>query len=559
MTARELAERSSRGLVARAYQFARKAHTGQKRLSGETYFSHVESVADQLAAWHLDEDGVAAGLLHDVVEDTPHTLDDIEREFGAMVRSLVDGVTKIGHIKYRGKEEQKENLRKLMLALGEDIRVILIKLADRQHNMRTLSFLPREKQERIALETAEIYAPLAYRLGMQHLAGELEDLAFPYLHPKEHAWLLNNTRTRYEERERYLEKIKPVVASALARARVRIEKIEFRVKRYASLYKKLVQNEMDVARIYDLIAFRIIVPDLKDCYTALGVIHELWPPLPGRIKDYIAMPKPNGYRSLHTTVFCEDETVVEFQVRTGEMHREAEDGIAAHFTYKERKRAKDSLKARQEEVEWVQRLREWQEEPENKKDKQFIEAMKIDFFKDRIFALTTKGEVIDLPAGATPVDFAYRIHTNVGDECVGARANDRPVPLDYELRSGDVVKILTQKNKRPSLDWITFVKSPSVKRHIRGTLRKSGLLARKIRRTEFLVSAIDRIGLLRDVSSTISRTRTNIVSTSSGPDRRRETHLIKVRCDVDDEVKIARIAARLKAVKGVIRVEARFV
>ncbi|MEK7195679.1 MAG: HD domain-containing protein, partial [Patescibacteria group bacterium] len=323
--------------ISKAYDFSKRAHGAQRRASGEPYFTHVTATAQNLLDWEMDETTIAAGLLHDTVEDTNVSLDEIKKEFGEETAFLVNGVTKLGKIKYRGEEGQAETMRKMILAMAEDLRVVLIKLADRRHNMQTLKALPPLKQKRISQETMEIYSPIAYRLGMQRLSGELEDMAFPYLYHKEYRWLIENVADRYDQREKYLRKLEPIIEHALKDAGVVSVSLDFRAKRYSSLYKKLLRYDMDLDKIHDLVALRLVVKTIEDCYAALGVIHKLWPPVPGRIKDYIAMPKPNGYRSLHTTVFCQDNRIVEFQIRTHEMHEEAENGIAAHWAYEQMK------------------------------------------------------------------------------------------------------------------------------------------------------------------------------------------------------------------------------
>ena len=342
MTIKEMVKQGPQGLVARAYAFAEKAHRGQARKSGEPYFGHPLATAETLADWHMDDATIAAGLLHDTVEDTGVPLEIVQKEFGGDVAFLVNGVTKLGHLKYRGDEKdsknQAENLRKMIVALSEDLRVVFIKLADRLHNMGTLTALPPAKQKRVALETDEIYAPLAYRLGMYNLSGELQDLAFPYLYPKEYEWLIKNTKEQYETRTIYLSKIKPEVLRVLREHDIRPLAVEVRAKRYSSLYKKLLRRNMDMGKIYDLVALRIIVATVPECYAALGVIHEAWPPVPRRIKDYVAMPKPNGYRSLHTTIIGPEEKTMEIQIRTKEMHDEDQYGVAAHWLYKEKGR-----------------------------------------------------------------------------------------------------------------------------------------------------------------------------------------------------------------------------
>ncbi|MBI3638402.1 bifunctional (p)ppGpp synthetase/guanosine-3',5'-bis(diphosphate) 3'-pyrophosphohydrolase [Candidatus Wolfebacteria bacterium] len=462
-------------LVKKAFDFSKSAHEGQKRMSGEPYFQHSYKTALKLIEWRLDPQTIIAGLLHDTIEDTPYDLEKIKNEFGEEISFLVEGVTKLGHLKYRGAKARAENLRKMILALSQDLRVVLIKLADRLHNMKTLSAIPPQKQKRIALETYEIYATLAYRLGMQGLAGELQDLSFPYLYPEEYKWLTENVKERYEERVKYLEKVRPILEKALGENGIEIIKIDSRAKRYASLYRKLKRHEMNLDLIYDLVAERIIVKTIEDCYAALGIIHQMWPPLPGRIKDYIALPKPNGYQSLHTTVFCVDNKPTEFQIRTQKMNEEAELGIAAHWVYEEEKENSESgekkvVFGKKRELGWVKQLREWQKDfPDSE---EFIDSLKIDFFKDRIFAVTPKGEVIDLPAESTPIDFAYHVHSEIGDQAAGARVNNKIAPLDYKLSSGDVVEIIIQKNKKPSESWLSFVKSEAARKKIQAYLRE---------------------------------------------------------------------------------------
>ncbi len=564
MTLKTLVAKSPDGVVARAYRFAEAAHRGQKRLSGEAYFSHCAAVGESLISWGVDEATIAAGLLHDVIEDTKETEESVERTFGKEITFLVNGVTKLGKAKYRKEsEKQRENVKKLILALSEDIRVILVKLADRLHNIETVDYLPREKRRRVALETYEIYAPLAYRLGMQRLAGELEDLSFAVLYPQEYHWLVSRMQERYEERIAYLKRLKPLLSRALADESIEPITIEFRAKRYASLYKKLLRYDMEIEKIYDLIAFRIVVESIADCYATLGIIHTLWPPVPGRIKDYIAMPKPNGYRSLHTVVFSVDTRMVEFQVRTKEMHDEAENGVAAHWAYEEAKGTKGYAErkasvANEREVSWVEKLRAWQEENQYRGD-DYMESLKIDFFRDRIFAITPQGEVVDLPSGATPIDFAYQIHSEIGDGCIGARVNGSIVPLDYELRSSDVVEIVTQKGKKPSPTWLATVKTAAAKHHIRRAAEKSDSLIaiQRPQNTELRITATDRIGLLRDITSSISRSRVNIVGSSSGSEKRGAFHVFRIRCETADPEKISKLTLKLKEVRGVREISSR--
>ncbi|MBI4119645.1 MAG: RelA/SpoT family protein [Parcubacteria group bacterium] len=550
MTVKELAKENA--LIEKAYEIAEKAHAPQKRKTGEPYFNHCLATAQAVADWKLDEQSIAAALLHDVVEDTDYSLEKIRENFGEEIAFLVDGVTKLGKIKYRGVEAQVENLRKMILALSRDIRVVLIKLADRLHNMKTLSSLPPPKQKRIALETLEIYSPLAYRLGMQHIAGELEDLAFPYIYPQEYKWLTKTVQEKYEARERYLKKVEPMLRAELKKNNIPAVNINYRAKRYYSLYKKLLRYDMDVEKIYDLVALRVIVPTVSDCYAALGIVHKLWPPLPGRFKDYIALPKPNGYRSLHTTVFCVDGKITEIQIKTQEMHEEAENGIAAHWAYEEAKGGTGYLKrqavaARTKDLAWVQQLRNWQKEFSDPEE--FMQSLKIDFFTDRIFVITPKGEVIDLPVGSTPIDFAYQIHTEVGNHASGARVNGKIVPLDQRLQSGNVVDILTQKNKRPSESWLQFAKSGSAKNHIRSALRQGGgvLKPQKPKRAELKIMCEDRIGLLKDITSIISRSHVNMNGVQSGRTGRFVN--MKIGCETADKTKIEKIILKLK--KGI--------
>jgi len=516
----------------------------------------------------MDDTTIAAGILHDTVEDTGVPLDTIKKEFGDEVAFLVDGVTKLGHIKYRenGAEEAKaENLRKMVLALSQDLRVVFIKLADRMHNMQTLSSLPPAKQKRIALETDEIYASLAYRLGMHNVSGELQDLAFPYLHPREYEWLLTTAKERYAERERYLEKIKPQVRRVLDEHDIHPIDIEIRAKRYSSLYKKLLKRDMDIERVHDLVAMRVIVETLPECYAALGVIHEAWPPLPRRIKDYIAMPKPNAYRSLHTTVIGPEGKQVEIQIRTKEMHDENEYGVAAHWLYKQKQEgAAVSGKKLAQEIAWVQQLRNWQEHftgAENDPE-EFVHAMKIDFFTDRIFVVTPRGDVIDLPAGSTPIDFAYHVHSEIGNSAIGAKVNGIMSTLDRPLKSGDVVEIVTQKGKKPSEDWLRFAKTAIARDHIRLALRKKNTLVRLLQlptHAELKIIVEDRVGLIKDISGAIAELHIGIMSFNTEPATGKKFHINKVDVASTDKKKIEKLLAKLRGVKGVKEITYRLI
>ncbi len=480
---------ASTQLIEEAYYFAKEAHRGQKRLNGEPRLEHLLQTAYTLAKLKLDAASLAAGLLHDVLEYTPVKLIEIKRQFGNEIAFLVEGITYVDKIKYQKKdkvpEDQAENIRKILLAMAKDIRVILIKLADRLHNMKTLNALSPEKQKRQSWETVEIYAPLAYRLGIGELKGQLEDLAFPYIYPKEHQEITKQVQDKYIQGKKYIQKITPLIRKELVKKRVKIVEIHSRAKHYYSLYKKLIRYDMDWHKIYDLVALRIIVPDIETCYAALGIIHKNWKPLIGRIKDYISIPKPNGYQSLHTTVFCQNGKITEFQIRTPQMHEEAEYGIAAHWYYTEKKDFKNYFKKtllgklskkenRQltEELAWVKQLQEWQKE-KFLSPQEFIDSLKIDFLKDRIFVFTPKGDVINLPEGATPVDFAYQIHTDIGNQCVGAKIDGKFSSLSESLQNGQVVEIAVQKNKKPSRDWLKFVKTNQAKSRIKAWHRKN--------------------------------------------------------------------------------------
>ena len=471
-------------LIERAYNFAAKIHQGQKRLSGEDYIFHCLAAAEIVADLKVDSKTLAATLLHDVlddIEDDKTALEErskeLEKEFGKETAELVYGVTKIGKIKYHGIERAMENLRKMFLAIAEDIRVILIKFADRLHNMRTLSFQPPEKQQRIAAETLNVYAPLADRLGIGQIKGELEDLSFQYLMPGEYSWLTEQVREQFTERDAYLAKVAPDLKKEILKEGVKLKEIHWRAKHYWSLYRKLQRYEMNLNRVYDLVALRIIVDTVEDCYAVLGLIHKLWRPLPGRIKDYIALPKPNGYQSIHTTVFCQGGKITEIQIRTLKMHEEAERGIAAHWYYSEQRGLKAYIKkiftpAPAKELRWIQQLQKWQKEA-NASPEEFFHSLKIDFFKDRIFVFTPNGDIIDLPEGATPIDFAYHIHSDVGHHYQGAKVNEKMVALDTPLQNGQVVEIITQKQSRPSRDWLRVAKTHQAQNRIRQWLLKN--------------------------------------------------------------------------------------
>lgn len=462
---------SEKKLIREAFEFAKTAHQGQKRASGEDYIIHPLHTALTLSQMRVDVKTVAAGLLHDVADDTAVPIKEIEKNFGKEIAFLVEGVSKLGKIKYRGVERHAENLRKMLIAMAQNFRVLLIKLADRYHNLQTLDALPIAKQKRIALESLEIYAPLAFRFGVSELSKKIEDLAFKYCYPQEYQMILENVRARYPEREKYLDVVRPYVGKQLMKEGIRPLLIQTRAKHYWSLYDKLRRYNMNWDAIYDLVAMRIIVKSIEECYGALGIIHKLWKPLPGRIKDYIALPKPNGYQSLHTTVFCKGGHITEFQIRTPDMHEAAENGIAAHWLYQEKDKPKQGVRAEGQQFDWIKQIRTWQNEIKESAD--FLETLKIDVFSSRIFVFTPKGDVIDLPEQATPVDFAYAIHSNLGDTCVQAKVNGEVVSLDNALANGDMVEIIKDPKRRPSRDWLGFVKTNAAKSHIRSHLKKT--------------------------------------------------------------------------------------
>lgn len=454
--------------VTKAYNLAEEAHKDQRRVSGEPYILHPLAVTQILADMKIDTTTITASLLHDVVEDTSYTLEDIKKMFGKEVAFLVDGVTKLSRLNYRTKEDQQLNsMRKMFLAMAKDVRVVVIKLADRLHNMRTLRYMRSDKQKRIAQETLEIFAPLAHRLGIFNIKWELEDLSFRYLEPDKYYDLVDQMKQKRHVREEIVNEAIDVLKKALDDAHIHCE-INGRPKHFYSIYKKMKKDNRDLSQVYDLFAIRVIVDDVKDCYGVLGIVHSLWKPLPYRFKDYIAMPKPNNYQSLHTTVIGTRGQPVEIQIRTWEMHRIAEYGVAAHWRYKEGNQTanKDAF---DEKMGWLRNLLEWQD---TSNPKEFVNALKLDAFSDEVFVFSPRGDVIDLPQGSIPIDFAYRIHTDVGHRCVGAKINGKIVPLDYKLKNGDIVEIITSKVGKPSLDWLNIVGSSESRSKIRSWFKK---------------------------------------------------------------------------------------
>ncbi len=447
-------------LVKKAYEFSLQHHTGQTRASGEPYLVHPLEVATVLAEMRLDTTAIAAGLLHDAVEDTKVTIDEIKAEFGEQVAHIVEGVTKISKLEFSREEAQAESVRKMVLAMVDDIRVVLIKLADRLHNMRTLQHLPPERQQKIARETQEIYAPIAHRLGMGKIRGELEDLAFQYVDPIAYNQVKEAIESRRKEGEAFLAGIRKTLEEKMKEAGIDA-RVDTRIKRIYSIHQKLQRQRISVDQIYDMLALRIITKSVNDCYGVLGLIHNQWRPVPGRIKDFIAMPRPNGYKSLHTTVISETGHAFEVQIRTEEMHKTAEEGIAAHWKYKD-----GPVSARDEQrLAWLRQVVELQQDVNSAEE--FVSNLKVDLFPEEVYTFTPKGKIVILPREATPIDFAYNIHTEVGHTCVGAKVNGRIVPLRYKLRSGDIVEILTQAGHNPNRDWLGFVKSARARQKIK--------------------------------------------------------------------------------------------
>jgi GTP pyrophosphokinase len=472
-------------LIKSAYEFAKEAHKGQERYSGEPYFNHARATAETLAEWGLGPVTIAAGLLHDVVDDTSTTLAQIEKNFGLEITRLVSGVSKAGGVKLRHSSRAQfvENLRQLFLVMAKDIRVVFVKLADRLHNMQTLDAVPLSKQRRIARETLEIYSPLAERVGMGELKGQLEDLSFPYLYPKEYAWVKKLYLKRESTVSKHLSRVKKVLKKTFENNEIKAT-IDGRTKHLYSLYRKLLLRGKDIEKIYDLVALRIVVDSVEDCYKALGVIHQTYRPAfaVAPIKDYIANPKPNGYQSIHTNVLGNNGNIFELQIRTEAMHEEAEYGLAAHWHYSEKKKSGKISDERLEagiqldseakaQLEWIQRLTRWQKEEQDPDE--YLKTLKTDIFKKRILVLTPNSDTIDLPVGATPIDFAYEIHSELADCCIGSKVNGKIAPLSTKLQNGDIVEILKAKRATgPKRDWLKFVVTTEARSRIRKALRQ---------------------------------------------------------------------------------------
>lgn len=499
-------------LLIKAYNYASSAHENQYRKSGEKYIIHPVEVAKILAELELDVDTIAAGLLHDVIEDTDVTFEEIEREFNRDIALLTDGVTKLGKLEYKSKEEtQAENMRKMFLAMGKDIRVVLIKLADRLHNMRTMKHMSSEKAVEKSLETIEIYAPIANRLGISKIKLEMEDLALRYLDPDGYYELVEKIARKKAERDEYIQKVISEIREKLDDSSIEAD-ITGRAKHFYSIYKKMKSQNKEFEEIFDLMAVRVLVESVKDCYASLGLVHTIWRPIPGRFKDYIAMPKPNMYQSLHTTVIGPDGEPLEIQIRTWDMHRTAEFGIAAHWKYKEGKINQEASDM-ESKLQWLRQMMEWQKEVSDPKE--FMDSLKIDLFTSEVYVFTPKGEVIELPAGSIPLDFAYKVHSDVGNRCVGAKINGKIVPMNYKLQNGDLIEILTSSNSNgPSRDWLNMVKSSHAKSKIRQWFKKERrdeniqkgkeLLEREVKRQGYSQSEILKHKYLSPIMKSLS-------------------------------------------------------
>ena len=482
--------------VMKAYNLANDAHKNQFRKSGEPYIIHPIGVASILTGLNMDKETLAAAFLHDVVEDTDYTYEDISNMFGVTVANLVDGVTKLGKLDFISKEDRQiESYRKMFLAMAKDIRVVLIKLADRLHNMRTMKFMPQHKQQSISRETLEIFAPLAHRLGISAIKWELEDLAFRYMEPDVYYDLQQQVKVRRSEREAMVYEAMDTLKDAVEKAGIKCE-IQGRPKNFYSIHKKMKRDNKSLNEIYDLLAIRVLVDSVKDCYGALGIVHSMWKPIPGRFKDYVAVPKTNMYQSLHTTVMSSAGQPLEIQIRTFEMHRISEYGIAAHWRYKESggsKVATGSNKAFDSKMSWLRQLLEWH--GDLKDSREFVDTVKMDIFADEVFIFTPRGDVIDLPYGSVPIDFAYRIHTDVGNRCVGAKVNGRIVPLDYHLKNGDIVEVITSKQSNgPSRDWVNICGSNDTKNKIRNWFKKERREENIAKGQEMLEREVKRLG-----------------------------------------------------------------
>lgn len=477
--------KSDEDLIRLAFDYAKNAHGKTKRKNGKLYITHPLETVNILADMKMDDTTIIGGLLHDVPEDTDKNLNDIKKEFGKEIANLVEGITKLGQLKYRGVDRYIENLRKMFVAMASDVRTIIIKFADRLNNLQTLDVLPPNKQKRISLETIEIYAPIAARLGIGEIKGQLEDSSFPYAYPNEYKWLQKKIKPNVVICKKNIDKMQKKIKKILNNNKIKVQSIHGRVKHLFSLYKKLIKYNKDISKIHDLVALRIIVPTVSDCYAAIGIIHQHFTPLKGNIKDYISQPKPSGYRSLHTTIFCDDGKIMEIQIRTPKMHTEAEFGIAAHWHYTEIGKTSKKKFIDKEKIAWIDQLVKFQKDIQD--EQQYLESLKIEFFKNRIFCFTPKGDVINLPEDSIPIDFAYHIHSELGNSYNGVKINEIMKNIDTPLKNGDMVEIIVNKKRRtPSSDWLRLVKTTTAKNKIKQALarEKSGVLKKVITAAE---------------------------------------------------------------------------
>ena len=554
-------------LIKNVYNFAQKAHQNQKRKSGEDYFNHPLRVALTTASLKMDNSTICASLLHDTVEDCHVSYSELSNNFGEEITRLVNGVSNLGKIKYLEPKTQNEklklrkaeNLRKTFLALSKDLRVAVIKLADRLDNVKTLDSLPLDKQTKIAQETLEIFAPLAHRLGLFKIARELEDYSFKYQNPEAYKKIEKLFENEFKNIEKYLKDIVKYVGRELKNNGANFLEIEYRVKTIYSLWKKLERYNGDLSQIHDILALRIITSTVEDCYKILGIVHKLFTPLPNSFDDYIARPKPNGYQALHTDVYLKNNQIIEIQIKTKEMHENAESGIAAHWYYQNIRNLKNSQTYKNrgsiktppipKEYLWVKQIKEWRNYFPNSED--FIESLKSDYFEDRIFVLTPKGEAIDLPRGATPIDFAYKIHTDIGNQAVGAKINGKLTTLDQELQSGDVIEILIQKGKKPSQKWLEFTKTNLAKNKIKEILeRKNKPLLKKMpqyNKIELTIKIKDRIGLINDISSVLSKNQINIESFNFD----KNNLILKINIKIAGKNDLLKVVSKISQIKNV--------
>jgi len=546
-------------IIKKAFDFAKEKFKGIYRKNGEPYFNHCIRTALNLAKLKMDYETICAGLLHDIIEDAKVEKEELVKEFGENIAFLVEAVTKIGEIKYREKNlVQAENLRKLILYVAEDLRVAILKLADRLDNMRTLEYLPEEKRKRIALETYDVYAPLALRLGIFEWASELDDLSFKFLEPEKYREIEKEIKKRLEGIEEILPEIIEKIEKEIIKRNINLHAIQYRIKKPSSVYRKLQKKNFDFDQIYDLIAFRIIVSTVDECYLVLGILHSLFKPLLEEFDDYITYPKPNGYQSLHTTLLIAENKYAEFQIRTLEMHIKNEEGVAAYFAYakfKDTKGYKKELGAEElseDEIRFIQELTKWKN-INNANPEEFLKELKTDVLQEKIYVFTPKGDLIELPRGSTVLDFAYKIHSEIGHHFAGAKVNNKIVPIDYEPKTGDVIEIITNKNRHPSPDWLKIVKTYNAKKHIKSYLKKFRFS--EIRQTyELKIIAKDRIGLLKDISNIISAYGINIIEVRS--QTKGNLAILKFKLVVDDKDEYERLKLAInRKISDVIKIE----